>query len=221
VNGDAYPLDELTRNSIVAPHILKFRDIDLGDKNAIGRGVDLWFIAYGNLDKLTAKQLQAQFVANRKDNKVTDIKEADLTRRGIKLRKEDGLEESYVHVVGPLLDRVQISAANQTVISRAKDSIVLAGRLDPRFNKDADFPNQWRSIDVNGQLGAVQSYEGVGLYLRLTRLHEPAGAVFVEFHQVFVEPKKWFDGANMLKSKLPIAIQSEVRSFRKELAKAK
>ena len=50
LGGDDYPLDELTRNSIVAPYILKFHDVDLGDKNAVGRGVDLSFIAFlGNL----------------------------------------------------------------------------------------------------------------------------------------------------------------------------
>ena len=51
-------------------------------------------------------------------------------------------------------------------------------------------------------------------------LAEPKGALFVEGHVVFAEPVKWFDGANLLRSKLPPVIQGQVRSFRRELAKS-
>jgi hypothetical protein len=221
--GDDYPLDELLRASVVAPHIYKFRAVDAGAADGRGRGIDLWFIAYGNLDRLPSKTLQAQFLGGA--NRVTPLKEADLTRRGIKLSAEKELEESYMYVVASILDRVQVSSTNHGMISRTKDSIVVATRLDPRFAKDTDFPNQWRPItiqeDGKESLGPPQPYEGTGMYIKLTRLHEPAGAVFVEFHQVFVEPKKWFDAPNMLKSKLPIVIQSEVRTFRRELLKLK
>src|SRR5205823_3593968 len=146
-------------------------------------------------------------------------------KRGIKAKAEANLEETYAYVVGSILDRVQVSSTNHAMVSRTKDSIVLAGRLDPRFNKDADFPNQWRPMtlkdDGKEALGPAQPYEGAAMYIKLTRLHEPPGAVFVEFHQVFLEPKKWFDAPNMLKSKLPLVIQSEVRGFRKDFAKLK
>src|SRR5215218_10873944 len=42
----AYPYDEFTRNSGVAPQLLKIRD--LGDPKALVRGVDVWFLAYGD-----------------------------------------------------------------------------------------------------------------------------------------------------------------------------
>jgi hypothetical protein len=57
--------------------------------------------------------------------------------------------------------------------------------------------------------------------VKVTRLVEPAGALFVEYHLVFVEPRAWFGGANLLRSKVPILAQSEVRAFRRELARAK
>jgi hypothetical protein len=221
--GDDYQIDELVRASVVAPHIYKFRELDASAADGRGRGVDLWFIAYGNLDQLTSKTLQGSFGGG--SNRVTQIKDADLTKRGIKVKAEDGLEETYLHVVGSILDRVQVSSTNHGMISRNKESIVLATHLDPRFAKDADFANQWRSITLqdNGKdiLGTSQPYEGAGMYIKLTKLHEPVGAVFVEYHQAFVEPKKWFDAPNMLKSKLPIVIQSEVRAFRRDLLKLK
>jgi hypothetical protein len=223
--GNDYPLEELARSSVVAPHIVKFREIDTGDSERIGRGIDLWFIAHGNLDALSAQQLQTHFLANRKSNQMTPLKEADLKARGITISREADREESYVHAVGAILDRVQVGTTNRTVVSRTKDSVVLAAGLDPRFNKDTEFPNRWRPITLieNGteKLGDAQPYEGAGMYMRMTKLHDPAGAVFVEFHQVFVEPKGWFDAPNMLRSKLPIVIQTEVRAFRRDLMKAK
>lgn len=220
--GEDYPLEELLRNSIVAPHIYRFRDFDAEAADARGRGVDLWFVAFGNLELLQSDKLQQFGGAS---SKITQLKEADLAKRGIKVKTEPGLEETYAYLVGSLLDRVQISSMNHAVISRTKNSVVLAGRLDPRFAKDAEFPNQWRSIppkdDDKGVLGPPQPYDGAAMYIKLTRLHEPEGAVFVEFHQVFVEPKKWFDAPTMLKSKLPLVIQAEARSFRKDFAKLK
>src|SRR5262249_21631595 len=210
------------RASVVAPQIVKFRDIDADAADSRGRGIDLWFVAHGNLELLTTKDLQGQFGGGK--NRVTSLKDEELNKRDIKIKAEEGLEETYLHAVASILDRVQVSATSHGMISRTKDSIVLATRLDPRFAKDAGFPNQWRSItlkDDKETLGSPQPYDGAGMYMKLTRLHEPAGAVFVEFHQVFVEPKQWFDAPNMLKSKLPIVIQAEVRSFRKDFAKLK
>jgi hypothetical protein len=37
---------------------------------------------------------------------------------------------------------------------------------------------------------------------------------------IFDEPNGWFGGANLLRSKLPLVIQDEVRNFRRRLAAA-
>ena len=59
------------------------------------------------------------------------------------------------------------------------------------------------------------------MYLKITKLAEPAGAVFAEQHITFVEPHGWFDGENLLRSKLPLSVQENVRSTRKEFIKGK
>ena len=68
-------------------------------------------------------------------------------------------------------------------------------------------------------MGPPQPYGGAGMYLKITKLHEPAGALFVEQHIVFAEPTGWFDGANLLRSKLPLVVQSNVRDMRREWMK--
>jgi hypothetical protein len=68
------------------------------------------------------------------------------------------------------------------------------------------------------KLGQPHPYHAAGGYLKATRLHEPAGAVLVEYHLTFDEPAGWFSGANLLRSKLPIVSQDGVRKFRRRFA---
>ena len=53
----------------------------------------------------------------------------------------------------------------------------------------------------------------------MTPLAEPAGAILVECHGVFEEPQGWFQGAPLLRSKLPMLVQEQVRGFRGKLVK--
>ena len=46
---------------------------------------------------------------------------------------------------------------------------------------------------------------------------QPSDAMLIEYHVVFEEPEAWFQGANLLSSKLPLVIQDVVRSFRRKL----
>ena len=118
-----------------------------------------------------------------------------------------------------LFNRVRICATMQAIQTRSADSLVLAAMLDPRFAADEQFPNCWRPIsrDDNGRqhIGAAQPYRTAGWYCKATQLHEPAGALFVEFHVLFDEPVGWFNGANLLRSKLPMVVQEGVRKFRR------
>ena len=71
---------------------------------------------------------------------------------------------------------------------------------------------------ADGRSVQPQPYAGLGSYVKATRLAEPAGAVFIEYHVVFAEPQGWFHGANLLRSKLPIVAQDMVRKFRRKMA---
>ena len=108
--------------------------------------------------------------------------------------------------------------------SRNGDSVIAAAEIDPRFLNDKDYPNQWRSITKAGGVAKVSDphpWSGAAMYLKITKLREPAGAMFIEQHIIFAEPTGWFEGANLLGSKLPIAVQDNVRTMRKEFAKGK
>ena len=68
-------------------------------------------------------------------------------------------------------------------------------------------------------LGAKHPYSGTGFYLQVTRLGEPADAIFFEFHAAFNEPEGWLTGAT-LRSRLPTIIKFKVEQFRDKLARA-
>ncbi|HQU41296.1 MAG TPA: hypothetical protein PK867_00730, partial [Pirellulales bacterium] len=122
-----------------------------------------------------------------------------------------------------VLDKAQVSGIAHGVVTRGPNHILAASLLDPRFADDEDFPNRWRPIhrDASGKtnLGKPHSYAGLGGYCQAVELDEPRGALFIECHLVIDEPHGWFNGANLLRSKLPIVMQDNVRTLRRKLAK--
>ncbi len=121
-----------------------------------------------------------------------------------------------------LWKRVTIAATVRSYCTRSDDSVVVAAVVDSRFDEDRQFPNRWWPLQRNAAgattEGKPHTYPGMGVYFKATRLVEPTGALLVECHLVLAEPHEWFDGANLLGSKLPAIVQSRVRSMRRELA---
>ena len=95
--------------------------------------------------------------------------------------------------------------------SHTDESVVVAISIDPRFSADNDFPNSWRSMSRGTgrslQLGDAQPYQAAGGYMKATRLAKTSGALLIEYHLVFEEPQGWFNGSNLLRSKLPLVCQ--------------
>ena len=140
----------------------------------------------------------------------------------IKLQPEGGRTESYFFSKATILDRVELSTIQFSVGNRGPDWLLIAFRIDPRFNNDPDFPNQWRLIpnDAAAPLGVPHVYDASGFYVKVTKLTAPVGegAVFIEYHMVFEEPNDWFDGSSELSSKLDFLILAEAKRVRKKLA---
>jgi hypothetical protein len=216
-----YSFAEFTRKSVVSPQLLKLRDVNPSDPKAPARGVDFWFLAYGDLKALDDEKFLDRLVnAGKGQGEGKGLKKEDLAKR--KIMPVDEKREAYGHIAFDFLEKVHLKATGRVVWTRTGESVVVAGEIDPRFRGDAEFPNQWQSIIKEGgqtKLGPATPWSEAGFYLKITRLAEPAGALFIEQHVVFAEPTGWFDGANLLRSKLPLVVQSNVRSMRKEWQK--
>jgi hypothetical protein len=219
--GTDYTYQEFMRKSNVAPQLLKLRDVAPSDPKAPARGVDVWFIAYGDLNALDNEKFLERLVsAGRGEGKGTGLTKEDLAKRRIVLGDEK--HEGYGFIEFDFLEKVRLKATGRAFWSLTDESAVIAGEIDPRFREDAAFPNQWQSITKQGgtqKVGPATPWSGAGFYLKITKLHEPAGALFIEQHVIFAEPTGWFDGANLLRSKLPLVVQNNVRSIRREWTK--
>jgi hypothetical protein len=221
-----YDWETFARKAVVSPFLLKIKD-DERESGRIGRQVDLYFVAYGSLNALGSEnylQQQLNLTASgegSEDTHVRVLSGEEIRRRGLPESRQPE-DARWVSVESTLLGKVRIGMTTQSVKTETNESIVIASIADPRFEKDAEHPNCWRSISTDDaghrQIGPPQPYSGMGSYVKATRLAQPAGALFMEYHVAFAEPPGWFHGANLLRSKLPIVAQDMVRKFRRRLS---
>jgi hypothetical protein len=225
IADENHPVEALVRPSVVAPFVLKIGE-EKETKTARPRRIDLWFVAYADLSKISDETFLKQQVAAEAKSEPRGSTSADgevLTEEQLRERNIDSAPgERSLAGNFTLFDRVRLSGVMRAKLTRTDESVTLAGLLDPRFAKDAKYPNSWRPLERtdSGELrvGPPQPYPSAGWYAKATRLSEPKGAVFVEYHAVFDEPQGWFNGANLLRSKLPIVVQDGVRQFRRRMS---
>jgi hypothetical protein len=221
IAGD-YTFAQFTRTGPTAPNIVKIHDLAGADAKMQVRGVDVWFIAHGDFKRLGDDKFLDQLVSSGKGagGMGGPLTKEDLAKRKIVIKDEK--REGYGQVEFDFLDKVRLKATGHAMWSRTEESVVAAAEIDPRFIDDKQFPNEWRSLTRQGgqvKVGNPQPWSGAAMYLKITKLHEPAGAMLIEQHVIFVEPSDWFGAPAVLRSKLPIAVRDNVISMRKEFQK--
>jgi len=220
-----YDWETFTRKAIVAPFLLKISE-GAAESGPIGRRIDLYFVAYGDLKSLVGDDyLQKQLsLAAENDSaggpgKVRTLTTEELRKRGIDA--QNTADRRWVAVTSNLLGKVRINLTTENQKTELPDSVLIASLADARFEGDAEFANNWRSLSTDDagqrQTGPPQAFSGLGSYVKATDLEDPNGAIFIEYHVAFVEPQGWFHGTNLLRSKLPIVAQDMVRRFRRSL----
>jgi hypothetical protein len=221
-----YEWDAFTRKSIVSPFLLRISE-GAAESGPIERKVDLYFVAFGSLDAMKGedylnKQLNLAGTNDQADEarRAKTLSGDELRKRNIAAGTNPG-DPRWVAMTYTLLGKVRISLTTQNIKTESKDSSLLASVADPRFERDPEYPNSWRSLTIDDagqrQVGPAEPYVGLGSYVKAARLAEPVGAIFIEYHVAFVEPQGWFHGTNLLRSKLPIVAQETVRKFRRNL----
>jgi hypothetical protein len=217
-----------------APTALRIRTLH-GHGDAVFRTIDLWFAAHGDWKILTSRRFGDSIVKSEDRRKATARGEGHiLSRAGLlkddemrarKLNPQNGAEreERFFYTTFTLFDEAEVSVTRRIVLTRGPASVLLAAAVDPRFAHDGEYPNQWRAIErdaaANRQVGPPQPYSGAAFYIQAVRLREPADVIFVEYHAAFNEPHGWFEGANVLRAKLPTIIQHQAEQFRGKLAR--
>ena len=212
-----------------APVALKVGRND--SKDGYIRSVNLCFVVYGDWNVLTSDQFSKGILKEGKSkngkvegmvSKAGYLKTTELAVRGFATRSTKDLKEYFLYTTFNLFDRVELSSTRFGVATTTPTGVIVAAKVDPRFAKDKQYPNQWREItkDPLGApvLGPPRPYSGAAFYAKVTRLTKPANAIFVEFHHVFHEPRAWFgEDDNLMPSKLRTIIPFEVKQFRIKL----
>jgi hypothetical protein len=223
--------EELVKKSYYTPVVVKVRTVKApeGEGPAV-RTVDLWFVAHGNWDVMISKDFLESAMKTKDEGKSRVVGQAGIltdeqtAARKLTITSKEGYEERFVYSTFSLFERVELSATRFSVLTHGKDSILAAGRIDPRFDKDADFPNQWRPLvrDEQAEIkpGPPHPLANAGGYAKITRLLQPADGIFIECHIAYEEAYGWFDGVNLVKQKMPVMVQEKVKTFRRKLLSA-
>jgi hypothetical protein len=229
IAGSDRGVEDLLRDSPSAPHVLKVRPEQKARDGTLIRGADLWFVIRADLDKIDPNEALRQARAGqpveagnmRFETRV--LTSDELKARCIDLAQDsDSEREWYTHSTGRLLDRIEAEATSRSWASRSANSMVVASRTVAAFDDDRQFPNRWRLITQRqgkNEAGPSHHYSGGASYVKISQLQAPKGALVVEIHFVFAEPKAWFDGAPILRSKFSLVAQNQIRSLRRELSK--
>ena len=223
VAGSDRKMEEMLADSVAAPYVLKLNDL-VADGTTL-RSIDLWFILHVGLDAIKAddplrRADSGPIEAGNMRFEAKALTADDLKPDGVGPPAEG---EAYSHSTGRLLDRILVESTDRIVVSRTPDSILVAGGTDPRFGPESRSPNRWSTIAWSGtseKRGPAQPYLGSVGYAKITRWKGSLKTVVVETHFAFAEPKGWFAGAPILRSKFNLIAQDQIRAIRRELAKS-
>jgi hypothetical protein len=222
VCGSEQALENLLRDSVAAPFVLRVRDQKT--KEATLRIVDFWFAVRADLDGLDPVELAGQASGKaaeagniRFENRL--LSDEELKRSGRSAQRGRDLSRWYARIKGRILDRIALAVVDESFATRTNLSIVIASRTDPAFDSGASFKNAWWMVDDEAHGGSRHRFHGGLSYAKISQLRRPAGALLVEVHGVFGEPDAWFQGAPILRSKFAPVAQDQIRRLRRELLK--
>jgi len=228
--GNVLEFTSTRSNALVS---LKIGKLPSKQGNDLIRTINLCFVVYGDWNVLTSDEFSKSILKKDKAKSQNDeastvtragyLKTPELAVRGLTTRSTSNSKESFLYTTFKLFDQAEVSATRYGVATKTPTGVVVAARVDPRFARDKEYPNQWRSITRGGaavaEFGPPKPYSGAGFYAKVTRLIQPTNAIFVEYHSTFYEPADWFGAENdkLMPSELRKIIPYQVQQFRAKL----
>ncbi len=161
-----------------------------------------------------------------KQNSIDFFTNNELKERKLSVTDTQNSKERFAHALltpDDLLGEVQVTGCGHGVETLTPESILIAFKMDPQFDKDPKYPNQYQKAktDKNGNivLESPKHYLGFAGYAKITKLQGAVDKLFVEYHVIYDEPFEWFNGTTSLVSKLTINFTQSIRKFRRNILK--
>jgi len=221
--------DRFFNRSVVSPFVFQLEPISKLADGGNRQRLDVYFVAYGKLADIDPKKMMDDFTGPEtpKTPGLPDVARAltekEMNDRGLAFGDQpDGSGRSFGILGANILDKVFVTGITGTRYRKTDDSIELHLELAPTLVEDQAFPARWHPISRSGdgtfQLSPGNPYADLSAMIKATKLADVDDAVFIEVHVVYAEPQGWFEGRNLLRSKLPPVLQDAVRKFRRKLA---
>jgi hypothetical protein len=217
-------VERFMRESVNSPFVI---NIEPAGKlvDAQIQTIDIWYIAYGSIDDVENRKLLEEVGKSHKTKSDLPEKMREITAEELKsIEPKPNLPTDFrfSHLQFGLLEKVHLELVTRSQSSRSDKSLCIASKIDSDLAKELSLSCRWAPIeeanDGQSKLGKPVPYAWGAGYSKATQLIEPAKAILVEIHVAYVEPAGWFNGKNLLRSKLPPLVQDVVRTFRRKLS---
>lgn len=218
--------DRFVEDTVTAPVTVTIEAAAAGDMR-LGHRVRTAFVLHAALEKVQAEEAVQKMLGVENGFKGATAKRltaAELAAVGI---GHDGSgREQFLFVEIPLLNRIKVRGVVRAVKRESPGGVQVAWEFDPRFADVPRWRTTWTKVEENelGERveGEPQPYEGCGGIVTVKKL-QPAGerhvdVLVVESRMVICEPEAWFQGSNLLRSKIPLTAQEGVRLLRRKMA---
>jgi hypothetical protein len=221
--------ERFSRSSVVAPVTVSIQSINDGKSDRYGYQLHSAYVLHSPMSTLRDQSLMERTFGKptAEDQEaglsIRELKPNELSSVDPKFQPVDNVGYSYIEI--PLLSKIRLDGAIRVERHESARQLDIAWVFDDRFSTSSDkLSNQWTKLKANelGKLeaGSPNPYGGAGGWIRLFEVSQNPPQVVVEMRWILHEPDAWFNGGNLLRSKLPILIQESVRSFRRKLAQA-
>ncbi len=219
--------DQFARNSVMAPVTIEIESLLDRQGNRVGHKIHSAFLIYTNMSKIRDQDFMQQAFArpsgsDEAQSIVTqEIPDAELHQLGL----GDAVSEntSYAFLELPLLNKVIVRGVMRIEKRDHPGVCEFFWKLDTRFNAVEKYASQWTELQRNTvgrlEVGASHAYQGCAGFMGVYELDAAQNQLLVESRMILHEPSEWFAGSNFLRSKLPLSMQENARSFRRKLAK--
>lgn len=226
--AEKYSTEAFMQGSPSAPYLLTIDRKESSSSNGklMETRMHLYFVAQGNLLLASDPQFLDSIFQLQSDSEgsANSLSPEQFQRIGFDPQNKLSSQEYFKLVDGRLFDRIRISGLVRSYWSKTDHSIVSAIAFDQRFAESPDLTALWERFErqEDGSLKAAEQgkLEGLGLYVKITPLNSSTDLLFIEVHGLLLEPYSWFQGANLIGSKLPPAVRNQVQAIRRSTIKA-
>jgi hypothetical protein len=216
--------ERFTADSPTAPVTVTIEPFPAGETRLAHR-VRAAFTLLAPLEKLRADETLRRTLGAEQDTKGATsrpLTDDELREAGLTIADADRERLFFLEV--PLLNRVTIRGVVRTVATEHPDGVEVAWGFDPRLREHPLWRATWTRMTEN-QLGErvegePQPYLGCGGVIAARKIGSRDGLdlLAIESRMVLGEPEAWFQGSNLLRSKIPLTVQEGVRTLRRRLA---